>query len=48
MLGYFFDPTSAELPDLLVQQRALRVSRVREIAARLAALEHAVDVEATC
>ena len=45
MLGYFFDPESATLASLLVSQRALRVERVREIAARLAALGLPVDVE---
>jgi predicted metal-dependent phosphoesterase TrpH len=46
MLGYFFDPASEPLTTLLVSQRALRVSRVREIAARLASLGMAVDAEA--
>jgi predicted metal-dependent phosphoesterase TrpH len=46
MLGYFFDPGNELLARFLVNQRALRVSRVREIAARLAALNMAVDVEA--
>lgn len=45
MLGYFFDQDSPRLAELLVNQRALRVSRVREIAARLASLNIAVDVE---
>lgn len=45
MLGYFFDPDSPRLAELLVNQRALRVSRVREIAARLAALNMFVDVD---
>ena len=45
MLGYFFDPTSAPLAGVLEQQRALRVARVREIGARLAALGMVVDVE---
>jgi predicted metal-dependent phosphoesterase TrpH len=45
MLGYFFDPANSALVELLVSQRALRVSRVREIAARLAALNMPVDVE---
>lgn len=45
VLGYFFDPSSATLAALLAQQRALRVSRVREIAARLEALGMPVDVE---
>lgn len=46
MLGYFFDPASATLASLLERQRALRVSRVREMAARLDALGMPVDVEA--
>jgi predicted metal-dependent phosphoesterase TrpH len=45
MLGYFFDPENATLASLLVSQRALRVERVREIAARLVALGLPVDVE---
>ena len=45
MLGYFFDPESAPLAAVLHQQRALRVSRVREIGAKLATLGMAVDVE---
>ena len=45
MLGYLFDKDSPQLSDLLVSQRALRVSRVREIAARLASLNLFVDVE---
>lgn len=46
MLGYFFDPTSADLLTFLEGQRALRVSRVREIGARLAGLGMPIDVEA--
>lgn len=45
MLGYLFDKTSRQLAELLVNQRALRVARVREIAARLASLNMFVDVE---
>jgi len=45
MLGYLFDKSSATLAELLVQQRALRVSRVREIADRLAALNMFVDAD---
>lgn len=45
MLGYFFDPESAPLSSLLVNQRALRVARVREIAATLASLHLPIDVE---
>ena len=46
MLGYFFDPQDEGLAAFLVNQRALRVSRVREIAARLAALNMFIDVDA--
>jgi predicted metal-dependent phosphoesterase TrpH len=46
MLGYFFDQTSAALLTFLEGQRALRVSRVREIGARLAGLGMPIDVEA--
>jgi predicted metal-dependent phosphoesterase TrpH len=45
VLGYFFDPGSAPLASLLERQRALRVSRVREIAARLETLGLPVDVD---
>ena len=45
MLGYFFDPASPPLVELLVSQRGLRISRVREIAARLASLNMNVDVD---
>ena len=45
LLGYLFDIESAQLAELLVSQRALRIARVREIAARLAALNMFVDVE---
>ena len=45
MLGYFFDPASAPLAALLHSQRALRVLRVREIAAALASLNMPIDVE---
>lgn len=45
MLGYFFDPLSERLAALLVKQRALRVSRVREVAERLAAAGIVLDVE---
>jgi hypothetical protein len=45
MLGYFFDPQSETLAAVLEHQRALRVSRVREIGARLAALGMVIDVE---
>src|SRR5262245_13467210 len=45
MLGYFFDPASAALSALLGSQRALRVTRVREIANTLASLNMPIDVE---
>jgi 3',5'-nucleoside bisphosphate phosphatase len=45
VLGYFFDPQHQGLAAFLVNQRQLRVERVREIAARLAALNMHVDVE---
>jgi predicted metal-dependent phosphoesterase TrpH len=46
LLGYFFDPAHAPLLTFLEGQRALRVSRVREIGSRLAALGMPVDVDA--
>jgi 3',5'-nucleoside bisphosphate phosphatase len=45
MLGYFFDASNAALLSVLEHQRALRVSRVREIGAKLAALGMVIDVE---
>lgn len=45
LLGYFFDPASSALAEMLVGQQALRISRVREIAARLASLNMKVDVD---
>jgi predicted metal-dependent phosphoesterase TrpH len=45
VLGYFFDPDSAGLAAFLVDQRALRVARVRAIAARLAAQKLLIDVD---
>lgn len=45
VLGYFFDPQSESLAELLVQQRAERVRRAREIASRLAAAGVIIDVE---
>jgi predicted metal-dependent phosphoesterase TrpH len=45
MLAYFVDPESAALIEFLRSQRAQRVERVRQIAERLAALGHAIDVE---
>ena len=44
MLGYFFDQHDGELGAFLTEQRATRVSRLGEIAARLAALGMPVDV----
>ncbi len=46
ILGYFFDPESGPLLTFLEGQRALRVSRVREIGARLTMLGMPIDVEA--
>jgi predicted metal-dependent phosphoesterase TrpH len=46
MLGYLFDPTDRQLLSFLEGQRALRVSRVREIGSRLARLGMPIDVEA--
>ena len=46
LLGYFFDPASVPLLTFLEGQRAQRVSRVREIGARLALLGMPVDVDA--
>ena len=45
VLGYFFDPLSTTLATVLERQRALRVARVRDIGARLAALGMPIDVE---
>lgn len=45
VLAYFIDPGSATLAAFLERQRALRVLRVREIGARLAALGLAVDLD---
>jgi 3',5'-nucleoside bisphosphate phosphatase len=45
VLGYFFDPADANLAGFLEAQRADRVARVREIAARLSTLGYDVDVE---
>jgi 3',5'-nucleoside bisphosphate phosphatase len=46
VLGYFFDPTDTHLASFLEAQRADRVERVREIAARLSGLGYDVEVEA--
>jgi len=45
VLGYFFDAESERLAAFLVAQRERRVSRVRDIAARLSAGHVFVDVE---
>jgi len=45
VLGYFFDPASPALTAFLQDQRADRVRRAQEIAAKLAALGKPVDVE---
>ncbi len=45
MLGYFFDPLSTTLAVVLERQRALRLDRVREIAAKLLSLRMPIDVE---
>jgi predicted metal-dependent phosphoesterase TrpH len=46
VLGYFFDPADRDLDEFLRRQRVDRVNRVREIAARLSALNYPVDVDA--
>ena len=45
VLGYFFDAQSATLAAVLERQRALRVSRVRAITAKLEALGMPIDIE---
>jgi predicted metal-dependent phosphoesterase TrpH len=45
LLGYFLDPGSARLAGFLEAQRADRVRRIRDIAARLARLGAPIDVE---
>ncbi len=45
VLGYFIDLTNQPLAEFLEQQRALRVSRLREIGERLAALGAPLKVE---
>jgi hypothetical protein len=45
MLAYFFDLTDAGLSQFLVAQRATRVARIAEMAARLGVLGMPVDVE---
>ncbi|MEO6214266.1 MAG: PHP domain-containing protein [Vicinamibacterales bacterium] len=44
ILGYFFDPADPALSDFLIRQRIDRVRRVEEIAGRLAAAGHPIDV----
>ena len=46
MLAYFFDVDSRELASFLEGQRALRVQRLQEIGARLAAMGMPLDVDA--
>lgn len=46
MLGYFIDTADLSLSSFLERQRADRVRRVREIAARLRAMGYAIDEEA--
>jgi predicted metal-dependent phosphoesterase TrpH len=45
VLGYFFDPGSAVLTAFLMDQRADRVCRVRDMAAKLEELGKPIDVE---
>jgi predicted metal-dependent phosphoesterase TrpH len=45
VLGYFIDPASERLADFLVRQRERRITRVREIAARLASANLYIDVD---
>ena len=45
VLGYFFDPASERLAAFLVGQRERRVTRVREMAERLAAANLFIDVD---
>ena len=44
MLGYFFDPSEPRMIEFLVAQRAARVSRISQIAGRLAELGMPVEV----
>lgn len=46
ILGYFFEPSNIELQSLLTAQRAARIQRLREMAARLASLGYPIDVDA--
>ena len=45
VLGYFFDPDDDDLLAFLISQRALHVTRVREIAAKLAELNMFIDID---
>ena len=45
VLGYFLDPDSVVLTEFLRTQRSDRIRRVREMAARLAALGYPIDAE---
>jgi 3',5'-nucleoside bisphosphate phosphatase len=45
VLGYFLDPDSPALTTFLQVQRSDRIRRVRDIAARLAALGYRIDIE---
>ena len=45
VLGYFFDPDDDDLAAFLISQRALRVSRVREIAHLLAGENMVIDID---
>ena len=45
MLGYFFDPLEEYLVQFLIRQRAVRVRRIAEMAARLEQLGLPVDVQ---
>lgn len=47
MLAYFIDLTSPDLDAFLTEQRRQRIDRLRQMAARLAALGMPLDVEAT-
>ena len=45
MLGYFFEPFEESLVQFLIKQRATRIARIIDIAARLARLGLPVDVQ---
>jgi len=46
VLGYFIDAANSDLERFLQTERSHRIDRMREIAARLRALNYAIDVEA--